>query len=275
MGFLKDNSSFLGGLANAGGNIASTLLTNKANKELAEYSFDMQRQMIQEQNAYNSPLQQIARYQEAGLNPSLIYGSGQASAGNQSSIAKYDAPHLQAPQVDLNSAIQMALQAKELQSRIKLQDEQAYAQRMLGLGYEQDAYSKQIDTAVKALNAGLKSPTGIWSNEELDQLRRGNALRRYSLETSGMETQQAMQKAQTYLTNLNAVEKDFVVKNILPLSLEAAQLNNQSKRYENIIKEIDARTEEFLRKTAAGSSSSRAFYGLGVRLADALRGLFK
>ena len=265
---------FIGGIANSVGNIVSTALTNKANKELAQYSFDMQRQMIQEQNAYNSPLQQMARYQEAGLNPSLIYGSGQASAGNQSSIAKYEAPRLQAPQIDLNSAVQMALQAKELKSRIDLQEEQAYAQRMLGLGYEQDAYSKQIDTAVKALNAGLKTPTGIWSNDELDQLRKGNALRRYNLETSGMETQQALQRAQTYLSHLNAREKDFVIKNILPLSLEAAQLNNQGKKYENIIKQIDAQTEEFLRKTQAGSSASRAFYGLGVRLADALRWLF-
>ena len=157
MDLLSGGASLLG----AGINAWSQQQTNKAQMDLAKYSFDMQRQMIQEQNAYNSPLQQMKRYEEAGLNPNLIYGNGQSSTGNQNSIAKYDAPRLQAPQLDLNSAIQMALQFKELQSRIKLQDEQAYAQRMLGLGYEQDAYSKQIDTAVKALNAGLKTPTGI------------------------------------------------------------------------------------------------------------------
>lgn len=266
---------WLGGLTSGVGNIISTSMANRANKELAQYSFDMQRQMVREQNAYNSPVQQVARYQEAGLNPSLIYGNGQSSAGNQSSLARYDAPTMQAPNVDLNSAVQMALQAMDVKSSIKLKEEQAYAQRMLGMGYEQDAYSKQIDTAVKALNSGLKNPSGIWSQDEIEQLRRGNALKRYNLETSGMEVSQSLQRAQLELNKLNSREKDFIYKNILPLSLEAAQLDNTSKRYDNIIKEIDARTEEFLRQTQAGSSASRAFYGLGVRLAFALRRLFQ
>lgn len=33
-------------------------------------------------NEYNSPQAQMKRYQEAGLNPNLIYGSGNASSGN-------------------------------------------------------------------------------------------------------------------------------------------------------------------------------------------------
>lgn len=261
-------ASPIGGLVQSGGNILSTVLTNRANRKLAEYSFDQQRQMIREQNAYNTPVAQMQRYMDAGLNPNLIYGN--IDSGNQSQIAKYQAPTMQAPDVSLgiNEAIQMALAYRQQKADIKLKEEQAYTQRMLGLGYEQDAYSKQIDTAVKALNAGLSNPTGVWSNEELDQLRKGNALRKYGLEVSGMEVQQALNRAQLQLSKLSASEKDFVIKNLLPLSLEAAQLNNKSLEYGNIIKRIDAETEEFLRKTQAGSSASRAFYGLGVRLAD-------
>lgn len=37
-------------------------------------------QMLNYQNAYNSPLQQMLRYQEAGLNPALIYGQQNVSA---------------------------------------------------------------------------------------------------------------------------------------------------------------------------------------------------
>lgn len=265
-------SSGLSGLFGLG----STILTNRANRKLAEYSYQQQQQMIKEQNEYNSPAAQMKRYQEAGLNPNLIYGNGQSSAGNQSEIAKYQAPTMQAPDLKLgvNEAIQMALAFRQQKADINLKNEQAYAQRMLGLGYEQDAYSKQVDTAVKALNAGLKTPTGIWSAEELDQLRKGNALKKYNLETSGMEATQALQKVEYQLKNLSVREKQFVITNLLPLSLEAAQLDNQSKKYENIIKEIDARTEEFLRQTQNASSASRAFYGLGVKLADVLRRLF-
>lgn len=98
---------------NAGGNIASTILTNRANMKLAQYGYEQERQMIAEQNAYNSPVEQMKRYQEAGLNPNLIYGNGVSSAGNQQSIAHYNAPSLDAPQIDLGSVISSMLQAKK------------------------------------------------------------------------------------------------------------------------------------------------------------------
>ena len=93
------------GLIGALGSIATTAMQNKANRELAQYSFDMQRRMIQEQNEYNSPAAQMQRYKEAGLNPNLIFGG--IDSGSQNGIAKYDAPTMQRPdlpQVDLLSS---------------------------------------------------------------------------------------------------------------------------------------------------------------------------
>lgn len=66
----------------------------KVNQQLAEYSFNKNQDAIQAQNQYNSPAQQIARYQAAGLNPALMYGPG-ASAGDQSSVARYETPEYQ------------------------------------------------------------------------------------------------------------------------------------------------------------------------------------
>lgn len=237
---------WLGGLASGVGNIISTERANKANKELAEYSFDMQRQMIQEQNAYNSPVQQIARYQEAGLNPSLIYGNGQSSPGNQSSLARYDAPTMQAPNVDLNTAVQMALQAREMKSRINLQEEQAYAQRMLGLGYEQDAYSKQIDTAVKAFKAGLSTPPGVWSQEDLDSIRKGDTLRKWNLEISGIEAANAYKAAETELAKSSAAKNEWWTNHIGPAleSLYVAQ--KEGRDIENVIRGIEKSAYESL-----------------------------
>lgn len=48
-----------------------------------------QRRAIREQNAYNTPTEQMRRYQAAGLNPNLIYGSGSGSSGNQTSLGDY------------------------------------------------------------------------------------------------------------------------------------------------------------------------------------------
>lgn len=67
---------------------------NELNKQMADHQFDLQRQMIAEQNEYNSPLEQMKRFGAAGLNPNLIYSQG--TPGNQTEIAKYQAPEQKA-----------------------------------------------------------------------------------------------------------------------------------------------------------------------------------
>lgn len=69
----------LGGMLGAG-------LQKDANIHAAKRQFRWQRSLIEEQNIYNSPKAQMARFAEAGLNPHLIYGQG--SAGNWESSAQ-------------------------------------------------------------------------------------------------------------------------------------------------------------------------------------------
>lgn len=85
---------------NALGSIASTAIHNRSQRKLAEYSFEQQQAMIDRQNQYNLPVNQMQRYQAAGLNPNLVYG--QISPGNQQQIAKYDAPNLSRYDARLN-----------------------------------------------------------------------------------------------------------------------------------------------------------------------------
>lgn len=78
----------LGGIGLAGQGINSYYgykgqkLANETNLKLAEQSRQHDVDMWNKQNDYNTPTAQMARLQDAGLNPRLIYGSGQASAGN-------------------------------------------------------------------------------------------------------------------------------------------------------------------------------------------------
>ena len=55
---------------------------NKTNIELARQGREHDVNMWNKQNEYNTPEMQMQRLKEAGLNPNLIYGSGQASTGN-------------------------------------------------------------------------------------------------------------------------------------------------------------------------------------------------
>lgn len=66
--------------------------TNEANLQLAKYQQDANMAQIDKQNAYNTPLAQMNRFDAAGLNPNLVYGQG--NSGNQSGIAQYEAPRI-------------------------------------------------------------------------------------------------------------------------------------------------------------------------------------
>lgn len=59
-----------------------------------QYARDQDLQLLKYQNWYNSPVQQMNRLQEAGLNPHLVYGSGgpgAASTGQMKELPKYQA----------------------------------------------------------------------------------------------------------------------------------------------------------------------------------------
>lgn len=86
-------------LASAGlgfaGSLATSLVGNKYQQEADDRNYRRQIELWDKQNEYNKPVNQMARLEEAGLNPNLMYG--QISAGNAtqpgytgSGVAKFD-----------------------------------------------------------------------------------------------------------------------------------------------------------------------------------------
>ena len=75
------------------GAIAGSALSSVANYGATQSTNDTSIKLWREQAEYNKPVNQMARFAEAGLNPNLIYGQG--SSGNMAS-----APSLQAPRFD-------------------------------------------------------------------------------------------------------------------------------------------------------------------------------
>lgn len=92
-------SQLIGSLSNIGANKRAL----KYSKKMADYQFDLNKKMWDMQNEYNSPSAQMARYQEAGLNPNLIYGEGTvASSGNSPSAPTAEQPSYQQPYLGLD-----------------------------------------------------------------------------------------------------------------------------------------------------------------------------
>lgn len=97
---------------------------NKNNLELAKYTFDRNMEAWREQSEYNSPLNQLKRYQEAGLNPNLIYG--QMDEGNASS-----APQMSTPTSGRISPIDLLGQYTQIQNlQADLEVKQAQAENL-------------------------------------------------------------------------------------------------------------------------------------------------
>lgn len=69
--------------------LLSAIITGVGNLVNSFTNNILQDRAISRQNDYNTPASQMHRFQAAGLSPNLIYGTGQASAGNQTALGNY------------------------------------------------------------------------------------------------------------------------------------------------------------------------------------------
>ncbi|AXL14938.1 DNA pilot protein [Microviridae sp.] len=87
--------------AQSGGGILGNWLANRQNQKLASQQQKWNVENAREQrlfdfnmwnmtNKYNSPIEQMARLSEAGLNPNLIYGNGSTATGQASPLKSPD-----------------------------------------------------------------------------------------------------------------------------------------------------------------------------------------
>lgn len=100
-----DFSSSAAGAISGGFGIIGSLVNYSLNKRLQEQQNQFNIDMWKLNNEYNSPSAQMQRYQEAGLNPALMYG--QVTPGNSSSApvkGVAEAPHLSRDMAELGKA---------------------------------------------------------------------------------------------------------------------------------------------------------------------------
>lgn len=103
--------------------LVSGLISNnkqrKANQKLQREQNAANEQYLAEQNAYNSPASQMQRFQDARLNPNLIYGQG--NPGNQSTPQQSERYEQRYDNVT-PAAIQLANQTQLMQSQVQAQN---------------------------------------------------------------------------------------------------------------------------------------------------------
>lgn len=75
--------------------IGAQMYTNRKNREMQEQINEQNRRLVKEQNAYNSPVAQMARYKAAGINP--LAAMDNITSGNQAQAAEMIAPQYESP----------------------------------------------------------------------------------------------------------------------------------------------------------------------------------
>lgn len=121
-----------------------------------------------QQAEYNSPVNQMARLKQAGLNPHLIYGGGVGGAsGNMNTAPNYTAPTIDTDylskqqQYTANELQQTQIDtAKKQQALIDAQERKVNAEELMTLtnidktkletSFQRDSYNVRLDTLLKS-----------------------------------------------------------------------------------------------------------------------------
>lgn len=88
LGIIKNNKGFWSGFAGAAaaglGSLIGSGMSSASSVEAQKEANKLTRELYYQDREWNKPINQIARLNEAGLNPNLVYGNGGAVAGNTS-----------------------------------------------------------------------------------------------------------------------------------------------------------------------------------------------
>lgn len=185
-------TSFINSVMDSATSIYNTYQTNKANRNLAEYSYGKDLEQWQREIEYNSPLNQMKRYQEAGLNPNLIYSQG--NPGNSSVTSpSYKAPNLSyayrsprfATTFDINSILGMYNNIRSVDAEVGLKRAQAATQESMSADF--------------AASAALKAKQAAKTKYDLELARKmeQNALKIQEAQLSKHQSDAAVAKSES------------------------------------------------------------------------------
>lgn len=111
----KNIAPVVGGAIIAG---ASSILGSMLNAKSTNDNNNLQQQLVNDANAYNTPGMQMQRFQDAGLNPYMMLG--QVNAGNQTSVASTSPVDYSSGVQGIGNAANTLIQAASANSQIEV-----------------------------------------------------------------------------------------------------------------------------------------------------------
>jgi len=251
--------------ASLGGTGLSAMAQGSANRKTREWNermYDKQKQDNLDfwnlQNSYNTPQQQMQRYQEAGLNPALMYGNG--TPGNASSAP--DAPtamplNHKAP--DLNIG-----QAFDTYFNVQTQAQRLSNEKQIGNNLAIDALIKTQDQQAKTMENEYMKNNGYRFREnrehrsnllQYEDFLDKNARNMMNFGREGMDGNK-LEKGSVY--SLQAMTQK-IMNDLRSTAIEGNRQDNRSKK-------IRADTESRFRSGNLKDIGAKDWLNMGIQL---------
>lgn len=193
-------------------NLQAVRETNQANRELAEYQYEKNVEQWNRENEYNTPAEQMKRLAQAGLNPHLVYGNGNAIQPSAKS-PQYEKPQLQTYHQDASPA------------------------GVLGIGFK-DMVNDTVNTYLKEKMQIAQINKMYWDNEktiaETQNIKDNNPIL--------LEQLRSLRKKNRYQDTLNTYTPDLLYAQALGQAKTNEILDKQSLNLDAEIEKIKADT---------------------------------
>lgn len=232
-----------GGMA---GNIWMNARNNRYNREQNEQAYQRNLQMWNLQNAYNLPANQIERLRQAGLNPNLIYGNPDNTAGAPPEKQGAKGERGELDPMAIANAMLMQKQMEQIESQKEVNSATARDLNATSAGKEIDNKMKQFDLdhkqqdydmKVKFFNQQMEESKSIVSEHIANA---SEAMSRVKLNENQLD-----EAKKTFNKRLDILEKEFE-KIVSELSVDE-ELKKYYRAYATQAIKM-ARTEEFFHK---------------------------
>lgn len=205
-----------------------------------------QEQMMDKQNAYNSPIQQMERLKAAGLNPHLVYGSGNAI---QSSAGPAAAPGYHQSNFGevASNYITNRLTARQEQNAIA-QNENIKQDTIKKAEEVNESKSRQILQAAQTADYAIKTAKSGLEYDIAKNLKQNTIDTAYQ-NLENMKTQGSLMVAQTASHIMDLLVKDSSIKvNDATISKMSQEIAESKQRIINLKKEGRLKEAEILLK---------------------------
>lgn len=146
---------------------------NQGQMDIARYQNEFNETMWNKQNAYNTPVAQIERMRQAGLNPNLMYGQG--NTGNASSAPSAATPNMAKPNLSyqylsdvgntISQGVSQYINAEVAKSNINKSNAETDLVRQQITNAQEDEKLKKLKAVyMQYANSKTKDEANFWAD---------------------------------------------------------------------------------------------------------------